>query len=111
MASARGEAIALAAKNAIATVHTIKVLGMRRHRARELAELSGRERDEDRRRHLVDVAASYQRAADMMAPPLPSSGARKSPPRVSRRASSSVQDHFGLASPGRSFSRLARHWA
>ena len=48
---------------------------------RELAELAGRERDEDSRRYLFDVAASYQRAADMMAPPLPSSGARKSPPR------------------------------
>ena len=40
-----------------------------RNRARNLTEIADREPFEDRRRHMLDVAASYQRAADLMAPP------------------------------------------
>jgi hypothetical protein len=43
-----------------------------RQRARELAEVAAHEwRDEGRRRHLVELAAQYQRTADALAPPSP----------------------------------------
>jgi hypothetical protein len=39
-----------------------------RHSARELAEKAKRVRDEGDRRHALDLVATYQRAADEMAP-------------------------------------------
>ena len=43
--------------------------GAYRRRAKELATASQQEgRYEDRRRHLLDLAATYQRAADQLAP-------------------------------------------
>jgi hypothetical protein len=42
-----------------------------RHRARELAETAAREWHEDRRRHLLDQAATFQRAAEQMDPQPP----------------------------------------
>jgi hypothetical protein len=45
--------------------------GAYRHRAHQLTETAARElRDEGRRRHLLELAAQYQRAADAMAPPV-----------------------------------------
>jgi hypothetical protein len=40
----------------------------RRH-AHELGEAAERERDDSRRQHMLDLAATYQRAADQMVPP------------------------------------------
>jgi hypothetical protein len=43
-----------------------------RQRARELAEAATHEwRDESRRLHMLDLAKSYERTADAMAPPSP----------------------------------------
>ncbi|HEY6701994.1 MAG TPA: hypothetical protein VI137_14490 [Pseudolabrys sp.] len=40
-----------------------------RQRALELSETAREERREDVRRHMLDQAATFQRAADAMAPP------------------------------------------
>jgi hypothetical protein len=42
--------------------------GLYCHHAKELAENAGRERNESRRRHMLDVMQSYQAAADQLAP-------------------------------------------
>jgi hypothetical protein len=43
--------------------------GVYRHRAQELAEEARHVRDEADRKHLLELAATYRRAADQMAPP------------------------------------------
>ena len=49
--------------------HASRRAGIYRHRAKQLAESAAHEfRDEGRRRHLLDLAATYQRVADAMAP-------------------------------------------
>jgi hypothetical protein len=45
--------------------------GAFRHRAHQLTEQATREWREDRRRHLLELAATYQRTADALAPPPP----------------------------------------
>ena len=47
-----------------------------RQRAQELTEIAREERREDVKRHLLDQAATFQRAADAMAPPAPPEPAR-----------------------------------
>jgi hypothetical protein len=42
--------------------------GTYRHRAQELAGEAARVRDDADRRHLLELAAMYRRAADQMAP-------------------------------------------
>ena len=42
---------------------------MYRRHAYELAQAAENERDDSRRRHMLDLALTYQRAADQMAPP------------------------------------------
>ena len=50
--------------------HDHRRAGVYRHRAQELIEAAKHElRDEGRRRHLHELAATYQRVADEMAPP------------------------------------------
>jgi hypothetical protein len=54
------------------TDHADRRAGAYRHRAKQLAEAAKHEwRDEGRRQHLLDLAKSYERTADAMAP-LPS---------------------------------------
>jgi hypothetical protein len=49
--------------------------GAFRHRAHQLTEAASHEwRDEERRRHLLELAAQYQRAADTLFPREPCSG-------------------------------------
>ena len=43
--------------------------GAYRHRAHQLTETAAREPHEDRRRHMLELAAQYQRPADTLAPP------------------------------------------
>jgi hypothetical protein len=45
--------------------------GAFRHRAHQLTEQATREWREDRRRHLLELAATYQRTAGALAPPPP----------------------------------------
>ena len=42
-----------------------------RHRARELAETATHEWRDENRLHMLDLAKSYERTADAMAPPSP----------------------------------------
>jgi hypothetical protein len=52
--------------------HAARRAGIYRHRAKQLAEAAAHEwRDQGRRLHLLDLAKSYERTADAMAP-LPS---------------------------------------
>ena len=52
--------------------HAHRRAGAYRQRARELSEAATHEwRDEGRRQHLRDLAKSYERTADAMAPPSP----------------------------------------
>jgi hypothetical protein len=52
--------------------HAHRRAGAYRARARELAQAAAHEwRDEGRRQHMLDLAKSYERTADAMAPPSP----------------------------------------
>jgi hypothetical protein len=42
---------------------------MYRHRAAALAEMAKEARDESDRRHMLELAATYERTADSLAPP------------------------------------------
>ena len=43
--------------------------GVYRHRAAALAEMAKEARDESDRRHMLELAATYERTADSLAPP------------------------------------------
>ena len=45
--------------------------GVYRHRARELAETAAPRPHKDRRRHMLDLAATYHPDANEMSPPAP----------------------------------------
>jgi|RhiMetdeSRZDD1v2_1073273.scaffolds.fasta_scaffold473642_3 hypothetical protein len=49
--------------------HAHRRAGAYRHRAHQLTDTAAREPHEDRRRHLLELAAQYQRAADALAAP------------------------------------------
>ena len=52
----------------MAQAFAIRRAAVYRARAHELGEAAAREWQEDRRRHMLDQAATFQRAADQMAP-------------------------------------------
>ena len=47
--------------------HAHRRAGAYRHRAHQLTDTAAREPHEDRRRHMLELAAQYQRAADTLA--------------------------------------------
>jgi hypothetical protein len=51
--------------------HARRRAGAYRHRAHQLTEKAAKEWQEDRRRHLLELATQYQRAADTLASPAP----------------------------------------
>ena len=57
------------------TAHRRRRAGMYRHRARELAERAKEIPGEDDRRHMLELAATYERTADSLAPAPPSTTA------------------------------------
>ena len=52
----------------MAVDHSARRADFYRRHANELAETAERQHDEALRRHMLDLAATYQRAADQMAP-------------------------------------------
>jgi hypothetical protein len=55
--------------------HRRRRAGMYRHRAHELAERAKEIPGEDDRRHMLELAATYERTADSLAPAPPSTTA------------------------------------